>query len=154
MKFAAVTSLTAALAATLVVAPALTAGPPQAAGGTGLLTSAVITHIRQSDGNLRADFTMTGFFTGTLSGTFANEGYTLVHPNGKRSSHSVLTFTGVTPCGAGTVKTRLVGIGDTGSAEGILTTIQASGNTANIELNVGIVQIGPTFTYSGNYICV
>jgi hypothetical protein len=154
MKLAAVTAVAAAVAATLVAAPAITAGPPQAASGTGFLTSAVITHIRMSDGNLRADFTMTGVFTGTLTGTFVNEGFTLVHPNGGRSSHSVMTFTGLTPCGPGTLTARLVGVGDAGSAEGILETIRESENSANIHFNLGIAQVGPRFTYSGNYDCI
>jgi hypothetical protein len=153
MKLTAALSLASAVAATLVLAPPLTAGPPQPASGTGFLTSAVITHIRHSDGNLRADFTMTGVMSGTLTGTFVNEGYTLVHPDGNRSSHSTLTFTGLTPCGFGTATARLVGVGDTGSAEGVLTTIAASSNTANIGLNVKIAQVGPVLSYSGNYVC-
>jgi hypothetical protein len=143
----------AAAASALVFVTAAGAGPPQEATGTGAAGAPVLTNIRLADGNLLADFTQNGALTGTFSGTFETTGQLIVYPDGRVYVHGLVTFTGATACGSGTVP--FVGNDQTvgGVGTGTVMTVEGVDNTADIHAVVDLALAGPTFTYSGSYHC-
>ena len=150
--------LASALAIALVVAAVVVgptgAAPPQSAAGSALLTGGQILDVHAGGGNTHVDSLTNGVIGGTLNGTLLLETHTVFHPNGNRTFHAFLTFTGSTPCGPGSFTALAEGAGIiVAVSEGHITSVAGDTNTANIHLELEFAQIGPTFTYSGTFHC-
>jgi hypothetical protein len=142
-----------AVAAGAATAAAGATGPPQPAAGAGTATPAVLTNVQLADGNVVADFTQQGVIAGTFTGTFTVVGHVITHPDGTTNADAFVTFTGTTPCGAGTVVFQANSRTVAGIGPGHAETVEAATNTANIQSNTDIAFAGPAFTYSGTYHC-
>jgi hypothetical protein len=112
-----------------------------------------LTNPRIADGNVVADFAQHAVITGTFTGTVDVVGHIVIHADGRTDIAGFVTFTGSTPCGAGTVvfeaNSHTVAVVGPGHAA----TVDAASNTADIRSEDELAFAGPTFTYSGTYHC-
>ncbi len=143
----------AGVTAMLALASAAGAAPPQPSSGAGTFAPPVLTNVREAGGNTFADVTQTGVISGTFDGTFVARGHLVIHKTGRANLQGTVTFTGVTPCGTGTVVFQANNRTFNGVGTGHSNTVKHSTNTANIHAVSDLTVAGLSFTYSGTYHC-
>jgi hypothetical protein len=78
----------------------------------------------------------------------------VVHADGSAETNSTVLFTGMSPCGSGTIPNRFVGKTVGGAGTGLSTSFDYADNTADTHTNLDLVLFADgTFTYSGTYHC-
>jgi len=97
-----IAALTAAVFALAAAAPSGAAGSITVAGSAVPTTTNL--NLRTADGNTLFSGSGTHTWTGSLTGTSVIDVHFVAHPSGNVTYQGFLTFTGATPCGAGTVQ--------------------------------------------------
>jgi hypothetical protein len=150
----------AALAAafvTLVAAAPSGATGSIAVAGSLIPTSADLT-VRTADGNLIFAGSGTHALTGSLTGTDAIDVHFVVHSSGIVTARGLLTFTGTTPCGTGTVHFVTSSSGTfPGPITGQVTTVDEADSSiplhANLDVVLFLTPAGAVGTYTGDVRC-
>jgi len=149
----------AVLASAIALAAAATSSATGsiAVAGDVLPTSTNLT-TRTAGDNLLFDGTGTHAWAGSLTGTSVVDVHFVVHPSGVVTYQGVVTFTGTTPCGTGTVRLNATGSGPfPGPLTGTSTTIDEGGASvplhAELDTVLFLTPAGAVLTYSGEAHC-
>jgi hypothetical protein len=149
-----------AVVAAFGAAPSAGSGPPNPATIQGVRLTETTTFVKSAGGNTFLDFSSTGTYSGTFTGTYVEEIDVVVHPNGLSNFHGTVTFTGtVAGCGSGTIIFAIVGRADFNVVPTPVTataaTLVGKGTLpvhATIDFTV-ILAPPITFTGTGRYHC-
>ena len=148
--------LTLAVAAPAV---ALAAVPSQAASGGGVEAPPIVLGAQQlPGGKIVLDQLVSNTMTGTLEGTIAGEITAVLRPNTDASFHGVMTFTGKTPCGDGTVSFNVRGKGTvapptTFAFDVHFASIDAGSTIPGLHAQLDAKYVGFDYTYTGTVRC-
>jgi hypothetical protein len=156
LKWLSSTALAAA-ALTLAVASPATATSSSPVAGNAVPTSATLT-ARTADGNVIIDGVGTHAWTGSFSGTSTVTTHFIEHPSGTLTFQGVITFTGTTPCGVGTLQFNAAGEGPLpGPISGHATTIDDANASVPIHAELNLVLFltpaGAVVSYTGDAHC-
>jgi hypothetical protein len=134
--------------ASIVLAPVVYATPPTEGSGDYVVTSETVTSSRADGGNVFDTVVAHISFSGVLSGTSVTDENVTFHPNGKFTGNAIETFGGTANGIPGTIVFRDVFAGNstTGAFEGRFTTIEATGELADLH-GEGTFQGATTGTY-------
>jgi hypothetical protein len=151
-----IAALTAAVFALAAAAPSGAAGSITVAGSAVPTTTNL--NLRTADENTLFSGSGTHTWTGSLTGTSVIDVHFVAHPSGNITYQGFLTFTGATPCGAGTVHFVSSGSGPfPGPIAGQATTIdQADSSVAlhgRLDLVLFLTPAGAVATYTGDVRC-
>jgi len=153
------------LAAVALLATALalaTAAPSGATGSIPVAGSAAPTSVSLTSttagGNVLIAGSGTHAWAGSLTGTSAIDVHFVVHPTGIVTYQGFLTFTGTTPCGAGTARFVSSGSGPfPGPIIGQLTTVDKADASiplhATLDIVLFLTPAGAVATYTGEVQC-
>jgi hypothetical protein len=150
------TVLRAAVAAgvsALALATPVVAAPIEASG-TGTVEVRSVATIRQADGNVIQERTITGTVSGALEGTYVEHVRGVIQASGRLVFHGTLTFTGtVAGCGSGTVALALEGRGIAGAplTEGRLAT--TGQNSLGLHGTGTFAQSATSIAYEAQFVC-
>jgi hypothetical protein len=152
----AVAGLAAACMALAAAAPS-SATPTIAVSGDVVPTSATLIP-RFADGNVLIDGSGTHAWAGSFTGTSVVETHFVIHSSGLVTVQAFLTFSGSTPCGAGTVRFAAAANGPfPGPITGHAVTIDGDATSMPIHANLDIVLFllpdAAFVTYSGDVHC-
>ena len=152
----AVAALVAACTALAAAAPS-SAAASIAVSGDVVPTSATLIP-RFADGNVLIDGFGTHAWTGSFTGTSVVETHFVIHSSGLVTVQAFLTFSGSTPCGAGTVRFAAAADGPfPGPITGHAVTIGQGATSvpihANLDLVLFLLPAGAFVTYSGDVHC-
>jgi hypothetical protein len=150
-----------AVLAVAVAAPAaaLAGGSAQAASGAGVEAPPVVLGAQQlPGGKIVLDQIVSNTMTGTFEGTIAGEITAVLRPNTDASFHGVMTFTGKTPCGEGTVKFNVRGKGTvapptTFAFDVHFASIAADSTIPGLHAQLDATYVGFDYTYTGTVHC-
>jgi hypothetical protein len=148
---------TAAVAAGLAMAAPSGAGSSIAVAGNIVPTGGTLSQ-RAADGNILVDAVGRHTWTGGFAGTSTVEVHFVIHPNGQVIYQGLITFTGSTPCGTGTIRLEDQGSGTfPGPLPGKFTTIDQGNSTVAIRVNgsndLFLGPAGASGTYTGEVTC-
>jgi len=149
-------SLVLAIAMLAVAVPgaATASGPPQAATGTAVLTSFVVSSTRSADGNAINDGVATWVLSGTVTGTAVEQFEQIVFPDGSFVYQATGTVSGSAgTCGTGTMPFRSHAFGTFASYTGRHVGIDQASTSADVILSFDFVGSGGTLVYTGSYDC-
>jgi hypothetical protein len=148
---------TAAVVAALAMAAPSGAGSSIAIAGSIVPTGATLTE-RAADGNVIIDAVGTHAWTGGFTGTSTVDVHFVIHSDGQVTYQGLITFTGTTPCGPGTIQLEDEGSGTfPGPLPGKFTTIDQGNSTVAIHANgsndLFLGPAGAFGTYTGEVTC-
>ena len=148
-------SLAVTAALTLVAAAPATAAPAGSASGTFTPVGQTLT-VKTVDGYIFVHEIATHAWSGTLSGTSVLDVRFVVDPSGFLTYAGLGTFTGTTPCGAGTVRFLTAGSGPVpGPIDGIADWFPGSvplHGSVRVVLSLTAAQ-NAVGTYTGRFSC-
>lgn len=122
--------------------------------GTGTVALRSVEIVRQADGNVIQERSLTGTVSGALNGTYVEHVRGVVKKSGDVTFEGTMVFEGdVAGCGAGTLVLRVEGKAVSGlpTSEGRLTTI--GGGTVDVRGIATFSQVGPALSYEAQYSC-
>jgi hypothetical protein len=152
-----VTLVVALAVASVVASPSGAKDASIPVGGSLSPTSAILVP-RAAGENLVFDATGTHAWAGSFTGTSTIETHFVVHNLETLTYEGVVTFTGATPCGTGTVQFNVSGSGPfPGPAEGHAVTVDRDGSTvathAHLDTSLILTPAGAVVTYTGDVRC-
>jgi len=152
-------AITAPAVACVVLAAATPSGATSsiAVAGSALPTSTVLIP-RLAGGNVILEGTGTHAWSGGLTGTSTINVHFVEHPTGTITYQAFITFTGTTPCGAGTVYLASSGSGPLpGPISGQATTTREADATvpmhADLDVVLFLTPAGAAASYEGDVHC-